>query len=53
MSDRRGEYRDLVGKPEERRPFGRPRHRWEGNIKMNLIKVRWGGGHRLDGSGSR
>jgi hypothetical protein len=38
----RGVHRVLVGKPEEKRPLGRPRHRWEDNIKMDLQKV--GGG---------
>jgi len=33
----------LVGKPEGKRPLGRPRHRWEDNIKMDLQVV--GGGH--------
>jgi hypothetical protein len=32
-----------VGKPEERRPLGRPRHRWEDNIKMGLQKVGYRG----------
>jgi hypothetical protein len=32
-----------VGKPEGRRPLERPRHRWEGNIKMDLQEVGWGG----------
>ena len=32
---RRGAYRALVGKPEGRRPLGRPRRRWENNIKMD------------------
>jgi hypothetical protein len=32
-------YRDLVGKPEGKRPLGRPRHRWEDNIKMDLQEV--------------
>ena len=32
-------YRVLVGKPEGRRPLGRPRRRWEGNIKMDLHEV--------------
>jgi len=32
-------YRFLVGKPEEKRPLGRPRHRWEDNIKMDLQEV--------------
>ena len=36
MGRRRGVYRVLVGKPEGKRPFGKPRHRWEYNIKMNL-----------------
>jgi hypothetical protein len=36
MRERRGAYRVLVGKPEERRPLGRPRHRWEDNIKMDF-----------------
>jgi hypothetical protein len=31
-----------VGKPEGRRPLGRPRHRWECNIKMDLREVGWG-----------
>jgi hypothetical protein len=30
-----------MGKPEGRRPFGRPRRRWEDNIKMDLREVRW------------
>jgi hypothetical protein len=42
MGERRGAYRTLVGKLEERRPLGRPRRRWEDNIKMNLRKVVWG-----------
>jgi hypothetical protein len=32
----RNEYKVLVGKPEGTRPFGRPRYRWEDNIKMDL-----------------
>jgi hypothetical protein len=31
-------YRVLVGKPEGKKPFGRPRRRWEGNIKMGKVK---------------
>ena len=39
----RGEVHSvLVGKPEGRRPFGRPRRRWEDNIKMDLREVGWG-----------
>jgi hypothetical protein len=36
MGDRRGVYRVLVGKPEGKRPLGRPRYRWEDNIKVDL-----------------
>jgi hypothetical protein len=35
----RGTYRVLVGKPEGKRPLGRPRCRWEGNVKMDLQEV--------------
>jgi hypothetical protein len=31
-----------VGKPKGKRPLGRPRHRWVGNIKMALIEIAWG-----------
>jgi hypothetical protein len=37
--DRRGVYRVLMGKPERKRPLGRPRHRWEDNIKMDIQAV--------------
>jgi hypothetical protein len=33
----------LVGKPEGKRPLGRPRRIWENNIKMDLQEVKWGG----------
>jgi hypothetical protein len=36
MREGRGVYRVLVEKPEEKRPMGRPRHRWENNIKADL-----------------
>ena len=39
MGERRGVYRVLVGKLEGKRPLGRPRCRWEDNIKMNLQEV--------------
>ena len=39
MGDRRGIYRVLVGKSEGKRPLGRPRPRWEDNIKMDLQEV--------------
>ena len=40
---RRVLYKVLVGKPEGKRPFGRPKLRWEGNIKMDLQEVGCGG----------
>ena len=39
MGERRGAHRVLVGKPEGKRPLGRPRRRWEDNIKMDLQEV--------------
>jgi len=39
----RGVHRVLVGKPEGKRPLGRPRHRWEDNIKMDLRDMGGGG----------
>jgi hypothetical protein len=42
MGERRGAYRALLGKPEGRRQLGRPRRRWEDNIKMDLREVVWG-----------
>jgi len=39
MGERKGVYRVLVGKPEGKRPHGRPRRRWENNIQMNLQEV--------------
>jgi hypothetical protein len=43
MGERRGAYRVLVWKPEGRRPLGRPRRRWENNIKIYLREVGWRG----------
>ena len=43
MGERRGVYRVLVGKPEGKRPLGRPRSRWKDNIKMDLQEVGYGG----------
>jgi hypothetical protein len=42
MGERRGTYRALVWNPEGRRPLGRPRRRWEDNIKIDLREVGWG-----------
>ena len=58
MGEERGVHRVLVGKPEGKRPLGRPRRRWEDNIKMDLqemgggvgtgwrwLRIETGGGH--------
>jgi hypothetical protein len=37
--ERRGVYKVLVGKPEGKRPLGRPRHRWDDNIKVDINEV--------------
>jgi len=39
MGEEKGVYRVLVGKPEGKRPLGRPRHRWVDNIRMDLQEV--------------
>ena len=39
MGEERGVYRVLVGKPEGKRPLGRPRRRWVDNIRMDLLEV--------------
>jgi len=44
MGERRGVYRVFVGKPEGKRPLGRPSRRWEDNIKVDLQEVACGGG---------
>jgi transposase InsO family protein len=43
MGEKRNAYRLLVGKPEGRRPIGRPRRMWVDNIRMDLGEVGWGG----------
>jgi hypothetical protein len=48
MGEERGAYRVLVGRPDGRRPLGRPRRRWEDNIKMDLQEVGWGGMDWID-----
>jgi hypothetical protein len=42
MGEKRNACRLLVGKPEGRRPLGRPRHRWLDNIRMDLVEVERG-----------
>jgi hypothetical protein len=51
MGEERGVHRVLVGKPEGKRTLGRPRRRWEDNIKMNPQEG-WSGVWGLDGVGS-
>jgi hypothetical protein len=41
-------YRILEGKPEGKRPLGRPSRRWEDNIRMNLREIGWGGMDWID-----
>jgi hypothetical protein len=41
MGEKRNAYRLLVGKPEGKRPLGRPRRKWVDNIRMNLGEVGW------------
>ena len=43
MEEGSGVHKVLVGKPDRKRPLGRPRRRWEDNIKMDLQKVGYGG----------
>jgi hypothetical protein len=43
IEDERNAYRLLVGKPEEKRPLGRPRRRWVDNIRMDLGEAGWVG----------
>jgi hypothetical protein len=45
MGEKRNGYMGSVGKPEGKRPLGRARQRWEGNIKMDLRERGWGGMH--------
>ena len=48
MGEERGVHRVLVGKPEGKRPLGRPRRRWEDNIKMDLQEMGEGGGDWME-----
>jgi hypothetical protein len=52
MGEKRNAYRLFLGKPEAKRPLGRPRHRWVDNINVNIIKldlgeIRWSGVDRI------
>ena len=48
MEEGRGVHKVLVGKPEGKRPLGRPRRRWEDNITMDLQEVERGCGDRME-----
>jgi hypothetical protein len=48
MGATRNAYRILVGKPEGKRPLGRPRRRWVNNIKMDLREIGWDGMDWID-----
>jgi hypothetical protein len=43
MGERRGAHWVFMGRPEGKRPLGRPRYRWEPTIEMHLQEVGWGG----------
>jgi hypothetical protein len=47
MGEKSNAYRLLGGKPEGKRPLGRPRHRWADNIRMVLGEVGWGDVDRI------
>jgi hypothetical protein len=48
MGKKRNVYRILVGKPDGKRSLGRPRRRWEDNIKIDLREIGWGGMDWID-----
>jgi hypothetical protein len=47
VGEGRGVYRVLVGRPEGKRPLGRPKRRWEDNIKMDLKEIEIDGANRI------
>jgi hypothetical protein len=47
MGEVRNAYKILVGKPKRKRPLGKPRRRWEDNIRMGLREIWWEGVDRM------
>jgi hypothetical protein len=52
MGEKRNAYKIFVGKPEGKRPLGRPRRRWVDNIKMDLRQIGWDGVNPEEGERS-
>jgi hypothetical protein len=48
IGEKRNAYRILVGKPEGKRPLGKPRRRWVDNIKLDLREIGWDGMDSID-----
>jgi hypothetical protein len=48
MGEKRNAYRTLVGKPEGKRPLGRPRRKWMDNARMDLREIGWDGMEWID-----
>jgi hypothetical protein len=48
MGEKKNAYRILVGKPDGKRPLGRPKGRWVNNIKMDLREIGWDGTDWID-----
>jgi hypothetical protein len=48
MGEKSNAYRILVGRPEGKRPLGKPRRKWVGNIKVDLREIGWGGMDWID-----
>jgi hypothetical protein len=48
MGEKRKAYRLFVGTPKGKRPLGRPRHKWVGNVKMDVREMGWGGMDWID-----